>query len=94
MLFRSTAFALEAARDAVGADRVVELPNPVTASEDFSLVLREVPGAFLFLGACPAGADPAKAPVNHAADAVFDDAVLPQAAALLAGLARRRLSGS
>jgi metal-dependent amidase/aminoacylase/carboxypeptidase family protein len=61
-----TAFALEVARDAVGADRVVELPNPVTASEDFSLVLREVPGAFVFLGACPAGADPSKAPVNHA----------------------------
>lgn len=88
-----TALALEAARDAVGADRVVELANPVTASEDFSLVLREVPGAFVFVGACPAGADPAKAPANHAADAAFDDAVLPQAAALLADLAERRLSG-
>lgn len=87
-----TAFALRVARDAVGADRVVELPNPVTASEDFSLVLREVPGAFVLFGACPAGADPAKAPANHAADAAFDDAVLPQAAALLADLAERRLS--
>jgi hippurate hydrolase len=89
-----TAFVLQAARAAVGAERVVELPNPVTASEDFSLLLREVPGAFFFLGACPAGADPAKAPVNHAADAAFDDAVLPQAAALLADLAERRLSAS
>ncbi len=88
-----TALALRAARSVASPDRVVELPNPVTASEDFSLVLREVPGAFVFLGASPAGVDPAKAPANHASDAAFDDAVLPQAATLLAEMAERRLSG-
>ena len=37
------------------------------------------------------GSDPASAPSTHAADAVFDDAVLPDGAAFLAELALRRL---
>ena len=57
---------------------------------DFSRVLAEVPGAFVFLGAC-AGDDPATAPTNHSAHARFDESVLPDAALLLAELARRRL---
>ena len=59
-------------------------------SEDFSRVLAEVPGAFVFLGAC-AGDDPATAPTNHSARARFDESVLPDAALLLAELA---LAGS
>ena len=55
-------------------------------------MLDEVPGVFLMLGACPDGADPATAPFNHAADAVFDDALLPDGTALLAELALRRLT--
>ena len=66
------------------------LPNPMMGSEDFSRVLAEVPGAFVFLGAC-AGDDPASAPTNHSALARFDESVLPDAALLLADLARRRL---
>ena len=57
-------------------------------------MLDEVPGAFLMLGAVPDGTDPASAPFNHAADAVFDDAVLPDGAALLAELALRRLAAA
>ncbi|GAA4858611.1 hypothetical protein GCM10023235_40430 [Kitasatospora terrestris] len=37
-----------------------------------------------------AGRDPATAPVNHAPDARFDGAVLPDAATLLAALALER----
>jgi hippurate hydrolase len=44
------------------------------------------------LGACPLGTDPATAPFNHSADAVFDDAVLADGAALYAELALRRLA--
>ena len=36
-------FTLEAARDAIGQERVQPLPNPVMAVEDFSYVLNEVP---------------------------------------------------
>ena len=86
------AFAADAARDLFGADRVAAQPNPLPGAEDFSFVLDEVPGAFLMLGTCPEGTDPATAPFNHAADAVFDDALLPDGAALLAELALRRLT--
>ncbi|MFD5027582.1 M20 family metallopeptidase [Streptomyces sp. NPDC058373] len=81
------AFALSTAAGLFGTDRVVEGERPVSGSEDFSRVLEEVPGAFLAVGACPPGADLATAPVNHSAQAVFDDAVLGDQAALLAALA-------
>ncbi|PKV90102.1 M20 family metallopeptidase [Streptomyces sp. TLI_146] len=81
------AFALETARELFGPHAVVEVPTPLSGSEDFSFVLEHVPGAFVAVGACPPGSDPATAPVNHSAQAVFDDAVLPAQAALLARLA-------
>ena len=67
---------------------------PMTGAEDFSFVLERVPGAFLFLGACPPDRVPATAPFNHSAEAVFDDAVLTDGAALYAELALRRLAAS
>lgn len=70
-----------------GTDRVFTLPDPLPGSEDFSYVLNEVPGAFLFLGATPAGIDPATAPSNHSSLAEFDDSVLADAATALASLA-------
>lgn len=70
-----------------GGDRAVELSAPIMGSEDFSLVLQQVPGAFLFLGASPDGIDPATAAYNHAPDVQFDDAVLGDQSAALAGIA-------
>lgn len=75
-----------------GADGYQEAARPVSGAEDFSYVLEEVPGAFLFLGAAPEGADLATAPYNHSAGARFDDSALPVAAAVLAGLALDRLA--
>ncbi|KAA6210449.1 M20 metallopeptidase family protein [Streptomyces filamentosus] len=85
------AFALRTARGLLGADHAFEAPRPLTGSEDFSLVLREVPGAYLALGACPPDRDPATAPMNHAPQAAFDDRAVLDAAVLLAELAARRL---
>ncbi len=85
-------FALAALRDAFGSERVLELPNPEMASEDFSFVLQQVPGAFFFLGATPQGFDPATAPANHAPQVIFDDEVLADQAAALAELAWKRLA--
>jgi hippurate hydrolase len=86
-------FAGQVVDDALGAGRFTLAPNPVTGAEDFAYVLEEVPGAFVFLGACPPDRDAESAPYNHSAQAVFDDSVLPDGAALLAELALRRLAG-
>jgi hippurate hydrolase len=83
-------FAEGVVADLFDGQRYVRMPDPHTGSEDFSFVLDQVPGAFLMLGACPPDADPAAAPNNHSAEAVFDDAVLADGTALLAELALRR----
>lgn len=82
--------ALDTVSDLFGADRAQPLPHPLMGSEDFSRILNEVPGAFLFLGACPED-DWRHAPANHSPQARFDDEVLPDAALLLAELAVRAL---
>ena len=81
-----------AVEDVYGAHRWLTLPNPVAGSEDFSRVLDAVPGAMVFLGACPPERDPATAPFNHAAEAVFDDSVLADGVGLYAEFARRQLA--
>jgi amidohydrolase len=88
-----TTFATGVATDVLGG-RCLTQPNPQSGAEDFSFVLEKVPGAFLMLGACPPGTDPASAPFNHAPDAVFDDSVLAAGAALYAELALRRLASA
>jgi len=85
-------FAERAVRGLLGDEKFLAAPFPLTGSEDFSYVLEQVPGAFLMLGACPPDADPATAPYNHSAEAVFDDAVLADGTALYAELALRRLA--
>ena len=76
----------------LGAGRFMPTPYPLTGSEDFSYVLEEVPGAFLMLGACLPGNDPATAAFNHSPEAAFDDAVLADGAAVYAELAIKRLA--
>jgi hippurate hydrolase len=87
-----TAFATRAATELFGDDRLDRAEHPITGAEDFSFVAERVPGAFLMYGACPPDRDPATAPANHSAQAMFDDSVLPDGAALLAELAIRRLA--
>ena len=73
--------------EAFGADRWVEWPHPIAGAEDFGSVVREIPGAFIFLGASPYGDEYINAAPNHSNHAVFDDSVIPDGCALLAGLA-------
>jgi metal-dependent amidase/aminoacylase/carboxypeptidase family protein len=87
-------FAAETIAEMYGPERFTWAPNPMTTAEDFSFVLEEVPGTFAFLGASPPDRDPRSAPFNHAANAVFDDAVLADGATLLAELAVRRLAAT
>ncbi|GEB22979.1 M20 metallopeptidase family protein [Brevibacterium aurantiacum] len=83
-------FVAETLTEAFGAHRYVTAPNPVMGSEDFSFVLNEVPGAFLFMFASPEDVDPATAATNHSPEVLFDDAHLPDQAAALATLAWQR----
>lgn len=85
-------FAQQVCSELLGEERFAIAPDPVSGSEDFSRVLRAIPGAFLGVGACPDGVDPAAAPMNHSPLARFDDGVLGDAAALYASLATARLA--
>jgi amidohydrolase len=84
-------FARAVAADVFGAARAVPKTHPMTGAEDFSYVLQQVPGAFISVGAVPLDRDPATAPSNHSAAALFDDAALADGSALYAELALRRL---
>lgn len=83
--------AREAIIDLFGEDRYAEMAHPDPGAEDFSFIANEVPSAYLFLSAC-AKDDPDTAGANHSTVAVFDDAILPDAASWLAEVAIRRLN--
>jgi amidohydrolase len=86
--------ALETLGAVFGSDRAVPMPDPMMGSEDFSLVLERVPGAFIMLMATPPDLDPATAAYNHSPEVRFDDAVLGDQAAALAHLAWSALRAS
>lgn len=87
-----TAFVEATVGDLFGAQRWQTMQNPIPGAEDFSYVLQQVPGCFVFLGGGPAGVDPMTLPSNHSSTVEFVDSVLPDGAALLAELAIRRLA--
>lgn len=78
-------------REEFGPQRVTVLPNPMMASEDFSFVLKEVPGTFIALASSPPDVDLATAEFNHSPRVLFDDAVLGDQAAALATVAWKKL---
>ena len=57
---------------AAGQGKVVRI-NAQTGAEDFSFFQQKVPGFFFFVGACPPGQDPAKAPSHHTPDFMMDE---------------------
>jgi amidohydrolase len=73
--------------EAFGPGRYWTMPDPIAGGEDFASVVDIIPGAFVFMGACPDGIDPSTAATNHSNKALFDDSVLADGAALLASLA-------
>ncbi|WP_024794386.1 M20 metallopeptidase family protein [Tomitella biformata] len=89
----ATKHAIAALSTLLGAERVIEIPTPVMGSEDFSRVLAQVPGTYLFLHSSPNSVNPATAAVNHSPHVLFDDAVLADQAAALAHLAMSTLAG-
>jgi hippurate hydrolase len=69
-------------RDAVlrqlGPDRLIRSPRPVMASEDFSLFLQHLPGAYAFVGQ--------EGAFCHHPDYRFDTGIIPVGAAILIDL--------
>ncbi|MFD8325502.1 M20 metallopeptidase family protein [Streptomyces lydicus] len=87
-----TAFVESTVQEEFGGHRFRPLRHPLTGGEDFSRILEEVPGSLVMVGASLPGADPATVANNHSPHVVFDEAVLPEGAALYAALALRRLA--
>lgn len=73
-------------RRVFGPERHSVIPNPNMGSEDFSFVLEQVPGCYVFLGALPDHVAPGTV-YPHSPRVEFDDSVLADQAALLAHLA-------
>jgi amidohydrolase len=83
-------FAAGVVAEAFGPDRFTLQAHPDAGAEDFSRVLEQVPGCYLFLGACPHD-DYESAADNHSAYAQFDDSVMPDGCLLHASLAIKSL---
>jgi amidohydrolase len=77
----------EVAAELLGEPASRLMRDPLMGAEDFSYVLEEVPGAMVFLGACPPGSEPATAAPNHSNLVVFDEEPLPAGVALYAAMA-------
>lgn len=73
------------ARRVVGNERVVEMPTPTMASEDWSYVLQNVAGCMAFLGAAPPGIDQPEP--NHSNRMVINERAMAIGAAIYAALA-------
>jgi amidohydrolase len=89
-----SAFVSATAADLFGPSRMSDMAQPITGAEDFSKVIDAIPGAMVFLGAMPRGAEDSPRPDNHSPFASFDDDVLTDGAALYAELATRRLAAA
>ncbi|MGD0854026.1 MAG: M20 family metallopeptidase [Acidimicrobiales bacterium] len=74
------------AADLFGQEQVIESPSPIMGAEDFSYVLNEVPGAMVFLGACPDGFGAWQAPGNHSNLMVMKEECMSAGIALYAGV--------
>ena len=83
---RAVDFGEQVAREMFGPEAFLRLDNPIMGAEDFAYVLDKVPGAMFFLGVSQQGEDWAQCCGIHSTRMMVDETVLPQGAALLAGL--------
>lgn len=64
---------------------------PIMGGEDFSYVLRDIPGAMAFLGVAPEGSDPATQPPLHNTKMTIREDVMARGVAMHCALAERFL---
>ncbi|SEN05975.1 hippurate hydrolase [Sphingomonas gellani] len=75
-----------------GAEGFSVMRSPMMGGEDFSYVLREVPGAMAFIGAAPAGTDPATNPPLHNTRMTVEEKVMARGIAMHCAVAERYLA--
>jgi amidohydrolase len=82
----------QCARNLGGDEGWTELGAPIMGAEDFSYVLREVPGAMAFLGVAPEGTDAARQPPLHNTRMMIDEEMMAKGVALHCSVADRFLA--
>ena len=88
---RAVEFGAGVARQLLGPDRFLHLPDPIMGAEDFAYVLEKVPGAMFFIGVAHEGDDWAHCCGIHSSRMMVDESAMPQGAELLAALAEQFL---
>lgn len=78
---------LDVTAAAIGERWAEPMADPLMGAEDFSYVLKEVPGALAFLGACPRGVDLLHAEANHSNRVLFDEEAMEHGVALYSAFA-------
>ena len=68
------------------------MPAPMMGAEDFSYVLREVPGAMAFIGVAPEGSDFRTNPPLHNTRMTIEESVMAKGVAMHCAMAERFLS--
>jgi amidohydrolase len=71
----------------LGEEEVPTMADPVMGAEDWSYVLRRIPGAMAFLGGRPRDRELSGYPNNHSNQVVFDEPAMASGAALYAAVA-------
>lgn len=89
---QATAMMRELAGDISGERGWTTMPAPMMGGEDFSYVLREVPGAMAFMGVAPEGSDPRTNPPLHNVKMTIEEQVMARGVAMHCALADRFLS--
>ncbi|KQN94097.1 amidohydrolase [Sphingomonas sp. Leaf231] len=88
---RATRVMRELAAEVPGAAGWTTMPAPIMGGEDFSYVLREVPGALAFLGVAAPGSDWRTNPPLHNTRMTIDEQVMATGVAMHCAVAERFL---
>lgn len=89
---RATALMRELATTISGERGWSTMPAPMMGGEDFSYVLREVPGAMAFVGVAAPGSDPRTNPPLHNTRMTIDESVMARGIAMHCAVAERFLA--
>lgn len=88
---RATAMMRELATSISGEKGWSPMPAPMMGGEDFSYVLREVPGAMAFIGVAAPDSDPKTNPPLHNTRMTIDESIMAKGIAMHCALAERFL---